>query len=163
MPVRKWGAAMKIVVEKILLPVQGIDALAREAEAEGYHFIPQTLNEWESGKNRFSGEGEALLGVYAQVGERAQLVGMGGLTVDPFAGDPGVGRLRRIYVRTKWRRQGIGETLVTELLRLAAEHFERVRLRAVNAGAAQLYERFGFVPIDDGEATHLFELRKAVG
>ncbi len=154
---------MKIVVEKILLPVDGIDMLAKEAEAEGYHFIPQTLNEWESGANRFAQAGEALLGVYVRVGTKTELVGMGGLTIDPFAGDPVVGRLRRIYVRTKWRRQGIGETLVAELLRLAGRHFERVRLRAVNAGAAQLYERFGFVPIEDGEATHLFELRKAIG
>ena len=102
--------------------------------------------------NRFDGLGEMFCGWM----EDDLLVAVGGLTVDPFLGRPEVGRIRRVYVRSAWRGQGIGTEVVRYLVGAAKESFRGVRLRAENADAARLYERLSFVAVDDSEATHVF-------
>ncbi|WP_371856943.1 GNAT family N-acetyltransferase [Pseudomonas sp. NFACC44-2] len=61
--------------------------------------------------------------------ERAdrQLVGVGGLSADPFT-HTRTGRLRRVYATPASRRQQFGRRLVSALLAHAALHFESVRL-----------------------------------
>jgi predicted GNAT family acetyltransferase len=68
-----------------------------------------------------------------------------------------MGRIRKVYVRPAWRGKGIGGALVTHLVGEARKHFSCVRLRAENAGAARLYERLGFVPVESRDATHLLQ------
>lgn len=138
-------------IEEISLPVPGLKDLQLEAVAEGYEFIERLVREWESGANRFDGLGETLCGHL----ESGMLVAVGGLNCDPFAGRPDVGRIRRVYVRSAWRGKGIGTALVTALVSESRRHFSSVRLRAVNADAARLYESLGFVPIEDTSATHM--------
>ena len=138
----------------ITLPVPGITELEAEAGAEGYNFIDTLLEDWSTGANRFDGPGEILMGSI----EQDTLIAVGGLNRDPFAGDPSIGRIRRVYVRSAWRNLGIGRTLVTALIDHARGHFRSVRLRAENPGAARLYERLGFIPIDDPSATHILLL-----
>lgn len=138
-------------IEEISLPLPGLKDLQSEAVAESYEFIERLVREWESGANRFDGPGEALCGHL----ESGMLVAVGGLNCDPFAGRPDVGRIRRVYVRPAWRGKGIGRALVTELVNQAGKTFSSVRLRAVNPGAARLYERLGFQPIEDPSATHI--------
>jgi hypothetical protein len=50
---------------------------------------------------------------------------------------------------------------VTALVEEARKSFKCVRLRAENADAARLYERLGFLPIENPDATHIlvFESR----
>jgi len=135
----------------IHLPVQGIDQLRAESHAEGYNFLDTLLAEWSSGANRFDQPGEILLGAF----DNRRLIAVGGLNRDPFLADPTIGRIRRIYVRSAWRNRGVGRALVTALLDHACHHFAAVRLRAENPGATRLYERLGFLPIDDPHATHI--------
>jgi len=90
--------------------------------------------------------------------DQGQLVAVGGLNLDPFAGRPDMGRVRRVYVRAAWRGQGIGCALVTRLVEDARKSFSCVRLRAENADAARLYERIGFAPIASPDATHILIL-----
>lgn len=113
------------------------------------------VDEWESGANRFDGPGEALFG--ARV-ERI-LVGVGGLTVDPYAASDRDGRVRHLYVRAPYRRQGIGGRLVEAIVDAARGRFDRLRLRTTNPEAARLYERLGFRRRTDvAECTHVMEL-----
>jgi GNAT superfamily N-acetyltransferase len=140
-----------LVIQKIELPVPGFEVLHAEARAEGYDFLDTLSEEWAAGTNRYDGPGEVLCGHF----QDGALVAVGGLNCDPFAGQPDMGRLRRIYVRASWRNQGVGQALVSELLNRARVHFGCVRLRAENAAAARLYERMGFVPLDSPDATHI--------
>jgi GNAT superfamily N-acetyltransferase len=145
-----------ILIQKIELPVPGLESLQSEAQAEGYDFIDTLVEEWASAENRFDAPGEILCGHLDQ----GRLVAVGGLNCDPFAGRPDMGRIRRVYVRPAWRDKGIGRALVIALVEHARTRFHSVRLRAENADAARLYERIGFAPIDSSEATHslIFDL-----
>jgi GNAT superfamily N-acetyltransferase len=140
-----------ISIRKIVLPVPGLERLQSEARDEGYDFIETLVDEWASARNRFDAPGEALYGHLDQ----GLLVALGGLNCDPFAGRPDLGRIRRVYVRSAWRNQGIGRALMTALIEQAGTHFRSVRLRAENAGAARLYESMGFAPIVSPDATHI--------
>jgi GNAT superfamily N-acetyltransferase len=117
------------------------------------------VEEWASAANRFDGPGEVLCGYIDQ----GLLVAVGGLTLDPFAGRPDMGRIRRVYVKSAWRKRGIGRALVSALVDRARTHFSCVRLRAENALAARLYESMGFVPIESPDATHILVFEKSAG
>ena len=140
-----------VSIEKIILPAPGIEQLLKEAQAEGYDFVDTLVDDWASGTNRFDGPGEALFGHRDQ----GSLVAVGGLNLDPFAGRPDMGRIRRVYVRQAWRNAGIGRALVSSLTEEARKSFRSVRLRAENADAARLYERMGFVAVTEADATHI--------
>jgi len=143
-------------VRKIELPVEGLDALLSEASAEGFTFLDCLVPDWADGSNRFCGEGEGFYAVFEQGEEgQEQLVAVGGLNRDPHLNSPEVGRLRRIYVRAPFRRRGIGAELVAAMLADARRSFLCVRLRAMNDGAARLYESFGFQACDDPNASHI--------
>lgn len=138
--------------------MDGIEEIRKEAGQEGYRFLDTLVEEWASGANRFDKRGELLMGCF----ELGMLIGVGGLTIDPYAGSPDVGRIRRVYLRAAWRNRGAGGLLVAALMEKARESFGCVRLRAENADAARLYERLGFLPIDDENATHAIVWRHSV-
>lgn len=148
-----------IVIDKIELPVTGLEQLRLEARNEGYTFLDTLAEDWESGTNRFDARGEILCGYF----DRGLLAAVGGLNCDPFEGCPDVGRIRRVFVRSEWRNRGIGRALVEHLIEEARRNFSSVRLRAENADAARLYERLGFVAIDDPNATHVYSFSKPQG
>ncbi len=110
--------------------------------------------EWRSGANRFDKPGEAFCGVFRD----GALVAVGGLNADPYLPDPGVGRLRHVYVRPAWRRASLGAAITRHLLPLAVPRFRRVRLRIGDPGAARLYERCGFERVAEPDATHALVL-----
>lgn len=134
------------------LPPQIAD-LENAAVAEGFRFLTRLISEWHSGANRFDAPGECLMAAY--LNER--LVGIGGLSVDPYA-EAGVGRLRRVYVVPSSRGQNVGQRLVNALLVHAALHFRSARLNTDTAGGSAFYLRCGFVRVEDGDATHRVEL-----
>jgi GNAT superfamily N-acetyltransferase len=140
-----------ISIQLIQLPIAGMETLHAEAQAEDYDFVDTLLSEWATGENRFEKTGEALCGCL----ENGTIVAIGGLTIDPFLDSAEVGRIRRVYVRPDWRNRGIGRALVTRLIEEARKNFDAVRLRAENSDAGRLYERLGFIPIDDLNATHI--------
>jgi GNAT superfamily N-acetyltransferase len=139
-----------ILIQKIKLPIAGLEELHAEAKKDGYDFIDTLVDEWASGANRFQAPGEVLCGHL----DHGQLVAVGGLTIDPFTAEPHTGRIRRVYVRSAWRNQGVGRALVSTLVEVARKSFRHVRLRAENASAARLYESMGFTSINDPGATH---------
>jgi hypothetical protein len=68
--------SMTIAIQKIELPVPGIEQMRTEAGCEGYDFLDTLVEDWASGENRFDGPGEILCGHI----DHGQLVAVGGLT-----------------------------------------------------------------------------------
>jgi GNAT superfamily N-acetyltransferase len=129
----------------------GIEALRLDARNEGFRFVDRLASEWHTGINRFDQMGEMLLGAVL-VGE---LVAICGLNRDPYAADPGVARLRHLYVLPRARRQGIATGLVTQVLMQAEEVFQAVRLRTETREAASFYEGHGFIAVKEERASHI--------
>ena len=131
--------------ELIIAPVDHLSLnrfaeMLAESEASGYRFLRRVVDEWESGFNRFSRPGEALL--IAELSGR--WVGVCGLSIDPYLDDPRVGRVRNVYVLAECRRMGIGRRLVEEAIARARGHFHMLRLRGEEERPARLYESLGF-------------------
>jgi GNAT superfamily N-acetyltransferase len=130
-----------------------------ESEASGYRFLRRVVDEWSRGDSRFSHPGEALLVAESQ----GRWVGICGLNIDPYLDDPRIGRLRNVYVLAEWRRCGIGRRLVQEAVSRAHGQFDRLRLRAEEAGPARLYESLGFCRFHDiPGCTHIMDLSPGV-
>lgn len=141
----------------ILRPDPFAEMLA-ESEASGYRFLRRVLDHWESGVDRFSRPGEALL--VAELDRR--WVGVCGLSIDPYLDDPRIGRVRNVYVLAEFRRCGIGRRLVQEAVSRARGRFDRLRLRTEEAGPTRLYESLGFHPRQSiPDCTHIMDLRPA--
>jgi len=141
---------MNIELRKITLPVVGIDQLVADAKCDDHPFVQRLVDEWASGKNRFSTPGELFLGAY----NMEQLVGIGGLNHCPYSDDATIGRLRHIYVLKVFRGNGIAGSLIDALMDSARNVFQLIRLRTVNVAAARLYEAHHFVVSADPNASH---------
>lgn len=145
----------EVIVRVSELSRDRLSAMLAEGEASGYRFLRRLIDEWERGVHRFSRPGEALFA--AESGGR--LVGVCGLSIDPYLNDPRVGRVRNVYVLADRRRRGVGRRLVAAAIASAAANFDVLRLRADEAGPARLYESLGFracrgIP----DCTHIMEL-----
>jgi GNAT superfamily N-acetyltransferase len=147
---------MDVTVDRLTdLPPGALSALLADSERAGWRFVRRLADEWAAAANRFDRPGEALFGAWA--GDR--LVGVCGLNVDPYAADPTVGRVRRLYVLAECRRLGVGRRLVRAVVEAARDRFRSLRLRTGSAEAAAFYERLGFrrlarVP----QSTHALDL-----
>jgi GNAT superfamily N-acetyltransferase len=146
---------MKLVqpvrIARILDLPDGFEELAADARADGERMLSVLREDWDSGALRFSGPGEALFAAYA--GDA--LLGLGGLTRDPYLrGDP-AGRVRRLYVRRAARQHGAGRALVNAIVNGARPAgYLRLRVRAP-AAAFLFYERCGFLRSVEPSATHV--------
>ena len=138
--------------------IEAVCPLIAESEQGGLRFVRRLAEEWGSGRNRFDRPGEAL---FAAVTD-GHLVGVCGLNVDPYTGEPRVGRVRHLYVLTAHRRLGIGRRLVVSVVAAAHGPFASLRLSTSNPEAARLYEALGFRPHPGGaHCTHVMELAAA--
>jgi len=128
------------------------DRLRNESRAEGYRFLERLSNDWASGAMRFDQSDETLLAAY--VGQ--VLAGIGGITVDPEI--PEALRMRRFYVRSAFRRTGIGRAIAETLLESA---LRKVGVVTLNAGPSsyRFWEALGFVPDDRAGHTHVMRKR----
>jgi len=141
---------MLAIAQLTALPPKLID-LEHEASKQGFNFLHRLIDDWRTGSNRFDKPGERLL-VAADAGN---IVGIGGLNVDPYKPIGDTARLRHLYVANDFRHRGIGEALVCALLEEAALTFRVVRLATDTEAAAAFYTRLGFSAIKDETATHV--------
>jgi GNAT superfamily N-acetyltransferase len=141
-----------VSVERLLVLREGeLDHLVEESRAAGFDFLERFVREYRSGENRFENAGEAFFCARVDGGT---VVGTGGLNLDPFAGDPSVGRVRRLYVAEAWRGQGIAAELTSTIIALARKSFRILQLRSTPL-ARGLYESLGFHPVNgDPQVTH---------
>lgn len=131
-----------------------VDELLTDSAAAGSRIVRRLIDDWAAGANRFDRPGEALFG--ASIAGR--LVGVCGLNVDPYAGDPRIGRVRHLYVLTACRGHGVGRQLVARVIEMAADRFDSLRLRTNKPEAARLYEAAGFRACAEAECTHVMDL-----
>jgi GNAT superfamily N-acetyltransferase len=137
------------------LPLDDLQPLLVESREQGFEFLDRLVAEYHSGANRFAGAGEALFGVYSD----RRMIAIGGLNRDPYQPGGDTGRVRRVYVLTAWRRQGIGRFLVETIIDEAKLFFARLTLRTLHESAGEFYRAIGFQTepkIED--ATHHFVL-----
>lgn len=126
--------------------------LAADAETDGWRMVSRLIAEWVDGSNRFAAPGERA---YVAVANDGRPVAVVGLNIDPFASDPTVGRVRRLYVARAQRRKGVASALTKKLTADAAHHFRMLRLRTDNAAASAFYEAIGFTRVvGDPNCTH---------
>lgn len=133
-----------------------IHRLVEESKEEGFRFVERLVNDYESGMNTFSLPGEALFAVFTHAGD---LAAIGGLNQDPFSNMRGIGRLRRFYVRQKYRRKGIGTVLLKGILSEAKKHYHTIILHTDTVEGDKFYTSLGFVKGgDDANFTHFLRL-----
>jgi len=116
------------------LPLDRLQPLFAESAAQRWHHLARRRQEWEQGVNRFHRAGEAIY--LAHEGEH--IVGVVGLSQDPYAASSRIGHVRRVYVLASSRRRGVGRALVDRVVLDASQNFSELRLRAGSAGAAVL-------------------------
>jgi GNAT superfamily N-acetyltransferase len=127
----------------------GLARLEAEAAAEGFDHLAKLRDEWHSGAARFDRSGEALFAAFRD----GRAVAVGGVLIDPYRGDPTIGRMRRFYVSRAARGSGIGAALVEACLDAAAG-FALLRLRAATPEAARFWEARGFEAVALPDASH---------
>ena len=113
------------IVTRRELDVSELDALVTQASADGFRHVYRLRDDWLNGHNRFEEPGEAFF--VATIDGR--IVGVCGLNVDPYADDPAVGRVRRLYVVPDVRRKGAGAALVSAVVDAARGSFRKVTVR----------------------------------
>lgn len=128
--------------------------LELESKAQGFNFLEKMNLEWKSGKNRFAQPGEILLGAFKD----GNLIGIGGVNIDPYLDDKTIGRIRHLYVLKEFRRAGMGKAIMDELINQSKLKFKQLRLRTDTKEAAIFYEFLGFAPITNDSASHILTL-----
>ena len=128
------------------LPEQ-MGQLAKLAQQEGYDFINKLIDEYQSGKNKFDQQGEALLVAF----DETKLVACGGLNQQ--WGDKEIeariGRVRRFYVHPDYRKHAIGKQLLIALEQEAKAHFSALCLNTDIRGAADFYQKQNYVFVEN--------------
>jgi GNAT superfamily N-acetyltransferase len=117
-----------------------LEGLVQASTNEGFGLVERLRDEWKSGANTFTLAGEALF----EARQKGRLIGICGLNRDPYADDPSIGRVRRLYVAPEARRMGVGRRLVSAVLREACSHFAIVRARTTTPEGALFYQALGF-------------------
>ncbi|HDR7794390.1 TPA: GNAT family N-acetyltransferase [Bacillus luti] len=115
--------------------------LVKESKKEGFHFLTKLRNEYENNINTFRKIGECLYGIF----QDEELIGIGGVNVDPYTEDTKVGRLRRFYISKDYRRRGLGNMLLNRLLSHAEKYFDVIVLYTDTKQGNVFYTANGFV------------------
>lgn len=123
------------------LKVDELEPLVLQSEQEGFRHLRRLVNEYQSGENTFSGQGEALY----IAREQEQIVGIVGLNQDPFS-DHSTGRVRRLYVHPDYRHLGIGKQLVQKVTSEANKFYNILVLHTDSEQASTFYLALGFKP-----------------
>lgn len=148
-------SASRIRIARVTGLPEAFAELAADALADNQRMLEVLREDWQAGTLRFAAEGEALFTAHAG----QALVGLCGLTRDPYLVQDRVGRVRRLYVLRAARRAGMGRAL---LRAVAAEAtglgYPRLRVRAP-VSAFAFYESCGFLrAVGEPAATHSLRL-----
>lgn len=130
------------------LPSEIID-IVLESESEGFRFVRRLVNEYASGGNNFSAEGEALFAVR----RNGVLIGVGGVNVQP-GGDSSVGRLRHVYISKSARGLGFGKKLISVIESHSRPYFNKLVLFTNFENSIGFYEYLNYRPVNLPKVSH---------
>ncbi|HEX6065283.1 MAG TPA: GNAT family N-acetyltransferase [Longimicrobiales bacterium] len=131
--------------------LDAVRRLAIVASAEGFQFLERLVAQMENDTVRIDAADEFFVCAI----DHGEIIGVGGVTPDPYRAEPGVGRVRHVYIRPESRRAGIGRALIMEIERRARSRYGTLRLRTDTPRGARFYEAIGYRPIVDPDATHI--------
>ncbi|MEH7342385.1 GNAT family N-acetyltransferase [Bacillus sp. JJ1532] len=148
---------MEFKIQKIEeLETLEISHLVEESKAAGFRFLEKLVDDYQDGTNRFNKHGESLYGVY---NEQGVLIAIGGLNIDPYSNNPKIGRLRRFYVASDFRRSAVGSLLLSKIILEAKYYYEGLVLHTDTDQADLFYTAFGFSKTCDyPNSTHYINL-----
>jgi len=129
-----------LTINKILNLPHDFNVLVEYSVHEKFRFLKRLYDEFEMGKNQFSGVGEALF----EARLNQQLVAICGLNQDTFSQDDQIGRLRRFYVHPEYRQQGIGQATLEAVEAYAHNYFKVLHLYTDTENAAKFYRKMGY-------------------
>lgn len=129
--------------------------LLAESKHQGFRFLERLINDFESGANRFEEPGEALFAVFID----SLCVGIGGVNRDP-SGNPGLGRVRRVYVSIEHQGNGIGRVLMESIESWSKDHFDALSLFTDTQAASRFYESLGYHSVGEDKTSHFKKLTK---
>ncbi|MFB5548298.1 GNAT family N-acetyltransferase [Bacillus cereus] len=115
--------------------------LVQDSEEEGFNFLIRLISEYKNEINTFNKTGECLYGIF----QGDMLIGVGGLNEDPYTKDNKIGRLRRFYISRDYRRLGLGNLLLNQLLCHAEKYFAVIVLHTDTKQGDVFYTANGFV------------------
>lgn len=126
-----------------------------ESKRFGFNMIARLKDEWERGVNRFDQQGEFLL---ASI-KNEQVIGIGGITNDPYHPLRKYGRIRRMYVMQKYRRHGIGSEILKAVISRGKPYYDLITLRApADQSADHFYEQIGFMKCNEiAKVSHIYK------
>ncbi|HEY9909831.1 MAG TPA: GNAT family N-acetyltransferase [Thermosynechococcaceae cyanobacterium] len=151
---RKPRADIRVIGD---LTRSDLSHLLKASQEEGFRSIRRLIDDWESGLNRFDHPGEILLSAY----DGRALIGVCGLNCDPYEPSGRVSRVRRSYVLSQYRRQGVGSALLNRIVAEARLGFDRLHVRTDHVIGDRFFCALGFIPSPDSENyTHWFGLRE---
>jgi GNAT superfamily N-acetyltransferase len=147
-----WGDGMDdFKIKEIDLNKTEITDLVNESLTEGHRHISRLLEDYKSGRNKFSEEGEALFAAYL----KDRIIGICGLNKDPYLNDKSIGRVRRLYVLKAYRKHGVGRRLMDTVIQEARRHYTVIVLNTDNPVADNFYRSLGFSDhLTYGNSTH---------
>lgn len=134
---------MPVYLRPITPGTIGFIELESESLRNGFRMLERLRQGWEGDAvHRFGRPGEMLAGAFLD----GTLIGAGGRSIDPYANDPRIGRVRHVYVLESRRGTGIGRLLIQNIVGDAGRYFSRLNLRAPPA-AFGFYEHLGFTRV----------------
>jgi GNAT superfamily N-acetyltransferase len=128
-----------------------VHSLLNESKINGYDFIQRMIDDWNTGENQFSKPGEKLWGLILA----KDLIGLGGLNIDPYAEGSRIGRVRHLYIQETYRRKGYATLLMNAIINEGRQHFTALRLFTDNPAASEFYETLGFEKINGFKVSHI--------
>jgi GNAT superfamily N-acetyltransferase len=119
------------------LPPPGFATLRAEALAERYRHIERLAETWAASLS-------TLDSAFFTALRSDELVGIGGVTRDPYDSFRDLLRLRRFYVLPTFRRAGAGRMLAEAAFTWARPRASRLSVRVSDREAAAFWEALGF-------------------
>ena len=137
---------MTVCLRRISKLPNGFDGLRADAEADGHRHMSRFATELEMTPEVF----HIVLAAYVD----GSLAGIGAITDEPQPTSEPTWRMRRLYVHRGFRKRCVAQTIVSELLREAANEVRIVTVHAGNDSAARFWEAFGFQQVTCKAWTH---------
>lgn len=112
------------------------------------------LSDFTSGTNRFDLPGEILLACTSG----RTVIAVCGLNLEQETAFGKAGRVRRLYVLPRYRREGLARSLVEAIAGFARAHHQVLTVNAGTPAARAFYEQMGFRPVSHPGITHMRQL-----
>src|SRR5690554_3978160 len=157
----KYEVKTTMLIEKVTsLKQYDLGFLVNDSLSQEYKFVMRLVDEYADGSNKFDKKGESLFVTIID----GEVVGIGGLNIDPYLGLTDVGRVRHLYVLLKNRGAGVGKELLRTIIEEAQLHFRKLTLFTNNPVADKLYRDFGFTKAEGiYKASHILEMKNREG